>query len=301
MAKTNKISNLRRLNNKNKFIVVLYLIKRILRIEPTKNEENVYVYYNILINSNGNYLSETKSEFVSEINDNFYKCIKTRKKPKSSDLDAFNMIYSKKEYLPIVKVYFENFKIVNETSLNIIDAGSNIGLTSLFFIDYFKKATIVCIEPELENFKILEYNLKNCNDNKVFKINGAVWSTDCNIKIINDFKDKLDWSFRVEETEEDNSIKAFSINTIINTIGFDSIDILKIDVEGSEKQIFDKNSSNLDFLKITKCIAIEIHDFFDCRKQIYDVLDFYGFTYFNEGELTIAYNTNLALNKENNT
>jgi FkbM family methyltransferase len=295
MTKTNKISNLKRLNIKNKFIIVLYLIKRVLKIKPTKNEENVYVYYNILINANGFYLGETKDEFVSELKDNFYKRIKTRKKPKASDLDAFNMIYSRKEYLPIIKEYFKNFKNVNKKPLNIIDAGSNIGLTSLFFIDYFKKVNIVCIEPELENFKILEYNLKNCNDNIVYKINGAVWSRDCTIKIINDFKDKLNWSFRVEESTEASAIKAFTINSIIKNIGFDTIDILKIDVEGSEKQIFDKNNSNLEFLKITKCIAIEIHDFFDCRKQIYDVLDFYGFTYFNEGELTIAVNSNLIV------
>lgn len=293
MAQTNKISNLRRLNFKNKFIIVLYLIKRILRIKPTKNEDNVYAYYNILINANGYHLSETKDEFVSELKDNFCKHIKTRKKPQSSDLDAFNMIYSKKEYLPIIKAYFNNFTNSNEEPINIIDAGSNIGLTTLFFIDYFKKANIVSIEPELENFKILEFNLINCKN--VYKINGAVWSNDCNIKIINDFKDKLNWSFRVEETNQINSIKAFSINTITRNVGFESIDILKIDVEGSEKQIFDKNNSDLEFLKITKCIAMEIHDFFDCRKQIYDVLDLYGFTYYNEGELTIAVNQNLAI------
>lgn len=297
MAKTNKIYNLKRLNVKNKFIVLLYLVKRILRIKPTKNEENVYVYYNILINSNGYYLMETKGEFVSELKDNFYKRIKTRKKPKSSDLDAFNMIYSKKEYLPVIKAYIDNFDNLNEKALCIIDAGSNIGLTSLFFIDYFKKVNIVCIEPELENFKILDYNLKNCNDNNIYKINGAVWSNDCNIKIINDFKDKLDWSFRVEETKEAIGIRAFTLDSIIKNVGFDSIDILKIDIEGSEKQIFDKKNSNLEFLKITKCIAIEIHDFFDCRKEIYDVLDFYGFVFFNEGELTIAVNSNLLENK----
>lgn len=295
MARTNKISNLKRLNTKNKCIVLLYLIKRILRIQPTKNEENVYVYYNVLINSNGYSFSENKDEFVSELKDDYYKRIKTRKKPKSSDLDAFNMVYSKKEYLPVVKEYLKNFKSEIEKPIHIIDAGSNIGLTALFFIDYFKKVEIVCVEPELENFKILEYNLKNCNDNTIHKINGAIWNTDCHIKIVNDFKDKLNWSFRVEQTIDSNGIKAFSINSIIKNIGFETIDILKIDVEGSEKQIFDKNNSNLEFLKITKCIALEIHDFFDCRKQIYDVLDFYGFSYFNEGELTIAVNSNLLV------
>jgi FkbM family methyltransferase len=293
MVKTNKITNLKRLNFKNKCIVLSYLTKVFFRIGPSENEKNVYIYYNLLINTNGFFLSETNLEFISEIKEGFEKRIKTRKKPKSSDIDVFKMILVSKEYIPVVETYKKHFKYNSEREMNIIDAGSNIGLTSLFFLDHFKNANIVCIEPENNNFKILEYNLQNCPENKILKINGGIWKTDTFIKIVNDFKDKLDWSFRVEETKDKNGIQAYTINTIIIKVGFLQIDILKIDIEGSEKQIFDPLISDLSFLKVTKCLAIEIHDLFDCRKQIYDVLDFYNFSYFNKGELTIAINNNL--------
>jgi len=293
VAKTNKISNLKRLNLRNKCIVIQYLLKTILGIKPSENEKNVYIYYNVLLNSDGYFVDETKNEFISEIRSNFYKRIKTRKKPKSSDLDVFKMIYNAKEYLPAINAYKENFAIKEDYTLNIIDAGSNIGLTSLFFLDHFKKANIVCIEPEEENFKILEYNLSNTNNNTINKINGAIWSSNTNIKIVNDFKDQLDWAFRVEETDDLDGIKAFSINSLIKDYNFEYIDILKIDIEGSEKEIFDPKVSDLSFLKITRCIVMEIHDFFECRNDIYSILDQYGFSYFNQGELTIGVNKNL--------
>lgn len=293
MIKTNKLSNLKRLNFKNKNKVLFYLIKVILRIKPTQEELNVYVYYNNLINSNGYFFKETENAFISEFSNNFYKRIKTRKSPKSSDIDVYKMIYVSKEYLPAIKAYKENFSNGEDYLLNIIDAGSNIGLTTLFFLDYFKKANIVCIEPEMENFKVLEFNLLNNNGNIINKINGAIWSSNTNIKIVNDFGDRLDWSFRVEETDDKKCIQAFTINKIVDDYGFKFIDILKIDIEGSEKEIFNPLKSNLDFLRITKCIAIEIHDYFDCRLDIYDVLEDYGFSCFNQGELTICVNQKL--------
>ena len=71
------------------------------------------------------------------------------------------------------------------------------------------------------------------------------------------------------------------------------MDILKIDIEGSEKQIFTSPVANFNFLKSTKCIAIEIHDEFDCREEICNILTDYGFVLFNQGELTIGINQKL--------
>jgi FkbM family methyltransferase len=192
-----------------------------------------------------------------------------------------------------VHAYNDNFVKKKDNRLNIIDAGGNIGLTSLFFLENFDRPNIICVEPEIENFKSLELNIDNNSNCKVVKINGAVWSSNCKIKIINDFRDKLDWSCRVEETRDAAGIQAYSINQLIEDNNFKELDILKMDIEGSEKQVFTSPSSNLDFLKITKCIALEIHDEFDCRSDIYKVLNDFDFKLFNQGELTIGINQNL--------
>jgi hypothetical protein len=140
---------------------------------------------------------------------------------------------------------------------------------------------------------VLEYSLENIKNTKKVKINGAVWSSNFKIKIINDFRDRSNWSFRVEENDRIDAIDAYSINHLIGVNNLEILDILKIDIEESEKQVFTFSTSNLDFLKITKCIAIEIHDEFDCRAAIYKVLIEYGFVLYNEGELTIGINQKL--------
>jgi FkbM family methyltransferase len=291
VIKTNKISNLKRLDFKNIIIVILYFVKKIFKLKTSFEEESCYEYYNILIKNNGYLKEETNEYYISVFKNLQLKKIKTRKRP-SSDIDVFKQVYGWNSYYEVIKLYKENFKFQNEIPLNIIDAGSNIGLTSLYFADYFINQNIIAIEPETENFKVLDFNLSNKN---CIKINGAIWKNNSKIKIVKDFRDKLDWSFRVEETIDKNAIDAFSINQLVLDYKFQTIDILKIDVEGSEKEIFTSENSNLDFLKITKCIAIEIHDEFNCRKEIYKVLTYFGFSFFESGETTIGVNKNLIL------
>ena len=155
MEKTDKIFNLKRLNLKNIVIVGSYLFKKFFRLKPSQTQVNVYQYYNFLINSNGYWVNETKSEIVSEFRNNFIKRVKLRKKP-SSDFDVFQQVFSGFEYLKVVEEYKINFSTYKNQKIDIIDAGSNIGLTSLFFNDNFHEPNIVCIEPEKENFKILK-------------------------------------------------------------------------------------------------------------------------------------------------
>ena len=134
MAKTNKILNLKRLNFKNKCNVCFYLLKKILKIQPSSEELLCYRFYNELIQINGFIKFESKEFYILELKNSFNKTVKIRKRP-SSDIDVFQQIYILGEYAPVVKIYKENFK--NNNKLNIIDAGGNIGLTSLFFFRKF--------------------------------------------------------------------------------------------------------------------------------------------------------------------
>lgn len=290
MIKTNKFSNLKRLNLKGIYIVLLYLIKIILKIKPSIKELEFYIFYNELIRLNGYIIFDTNDLYIIDFRNKFNKTIKLRKRP-SSDMKVFEQIYKFEEYYPVLKKYNENFINDEDYHINIIDAGANIGLASLFFLEHFYKPNIICVEPEQKNFNILDFNL-NSKLHNVIKVNGAIWNCNSKIKIVKDFRDKLDWSFRAEETIVDG-IQAFSINQLVKDNNFKIIDILKIDIEGSEKQIFNPAISNLNFLNITKCIALEIHDEFHCREDIYKILLDYGFSIINIGESTIGINNNL--------
>jgi FkbM family methyltransferase len=190
-----------------------------------------------------------------------------------------------------VETFQKNFP--NEQKLNILDAGSNIGLTSVFLNHYFPNSNFITIEPDDSNFENVSYNLEANGIKKAIQIKGGLWSKNTNLKIVNDFRDQNDWSFRVEETSEETDLKAFSINYLLDKYNFNYIDILKMDIEGSEKEVLVSANTDTSYLSKTKCVAIEIHDEFNCRQDIYNLLEKYNFEFFNSGELTIGINLNL--------
>ena len=284
-----KLFQLHRLNFDNKILVLKYLFKRIFKIATSERERIINDYYYHLITNKGILKVEEVDAFIS-FYPKYNATIKTRKRP-SSDLDVFSQVFKDLEYQPVVatfKNYFPNHK-----EINIIDAGSNIGLTSLYFSRFFDNANYICIEPDDSNFESMRYNLEKNKVQNVIKVKGGLWSKNTFLNIVRDFRDKNDWAIRVEETSDNTNLEAFSIDYLIKKHHFEVIDILKIDIEGSEKEVITGNFANLSYLSIAKCVAIEIHDEFNCRQAIYKILEDHNFTYFDDKELTIGVNQNL--------
>ncbi len=211
----------------------------------------------------------------------------------SSDLQVFQQVFLNREYDPVV-----NIAIDNDIKINfIVDAGANIGLTALKFSHSFPNAQMVCLEPDPQNHHVLEKNLRDGNQHQNCHIwQKALWSSEQSLELINDFRDRREWSRRVDLPTENTSnhiVQSTSLNSIIAKFNLSEISILKIDIEGAESEIFSKNRSH-DFLSIVKIIAIEIHDEVANRKDIYEILRSYNFFIFSSGELTIGVNNTLC-------
>ncbi len=289
MNKILQLLQLHRLNFSNQASVLNYFLKRGLHLKTKPSERYVYDYYLHLIGADGFLMNESATNYVSRYK-NPNLTLKIRKKP-SSDLSVYNQVNKHLEYKPVVDVYKQNFKTHSE--LNIIDAGSNIGLTSVYLSQHFPNSRFIAIEPDDSNFDMVSFNLEANGIKNAVKIKGGLWSKNTNLKIVNDFRDKKDWSIRVEETDDEGDLKAYSVNSLMSQYQLKNIDILKIDIEGSEKEVFTGTDADVSFLAKTKCIAIEIHDEFDCRSEINAILTQYNFTFFDSGELTIGINQNL--------
>lgn len=165
---------------------------------------------------------------------------------KATDLSVFmDVIYGSAYDFP--------FKFLPST---IIDCGANIGLTSVFFKNKFPSAKVIAIEPEKRNFEILSKNLQCYPD--VVLCNNAVWSRTTKLKI--EDTGKGNWAFVVKEinSSETGTVEAISLKDVMEQNHLTTIDILKIDIEGSEKELFE---SDFDYwLSRTRVIMIELHD-----------------------------------------
>ena len=284
-----KVTQLYRLNFSNRLAILSYLLKRVFHLKTTIKEQIINDYYYHLIKSDGILKVEKTESFIS-FYPKYNETIQTRKRP-SSDLNVFDQVFNDAEYKPVVTTFQKYFP--NHQTINIIDAGSNIGLTSLYFSRFFSNAKFICIEPDDSNFEAMRYNLETNKLQNVIKIKGGLWSSATFLKMVRDFGDKKDWAIRVEETTEKTGLEAFSMQQLILENQLETIDILKIDIEGSEKEVLTGFKADVSFLSITKCVAIEIHDEFNCREAIYKVLEDNNFTYFNSVDLTIGINQNL--------
>jgi FkbM family methyltransferase len=199
-----------------------------------------------------------------------------------SDIETFNQIFLYKEY---------EITLGSEPK-NVIDAGANIGLAAIFFNSKYPKAKIVSIEPEKNNFELLKKNTNSYLN--ITCLNYALSNTtDEEISVVD--KGFGDWGFLTEKQQDNNSInvrnkiKTISINDIVKTNNWTEIDLIKIDIEGYEKEVF---QSNFEWLKITKVLIIELHDRMvsGSSRPFFRAIGQFNFNYEHKGENLIFTN-----------
>lgn len=119
-------------------------------------------------------------------------------------------------------------------------------------------------------------------------LEGGIWNKNANLSLNRDFRDGKEWSINLTENVK-GEIKGYSLSGLLETYN-QPVDILKIDIEGGEKALFEDQDYSTSFLRKVKIIAIEIHDEFDCREMIYGALKKSNFIYYESGETTIGIN-----------
>jgi FkbM family methyltransferase len=264
---------------------------------------NFYEYSHIILNYllyNIQLLVNKEIVKNKELNDGFIKAgftvkrfkktffiendkIKVLARKGSSDANVFQQIFIEDEYAPVIKTCKElNYQIDI-----ILDCGSNIGLSSIYFKMHFPNTKICAIEPFEPNVKMLNENFL-LNKIEATVINGAIWNKECYLGISREFRGGKEWAITMTDEAESCNIKSYTINQIAEQMKFNTIDLLKIDIEGGESYIFNESISDVSFLNKVKIIVMEIHDEFNCRENINYVLKKYGFDLSVSGELTIG-------------
>lgn len=205
-------------------------------------------------------------------------------RPNTKDDYSFKEIFFDKDY----DIEFPEF---DKNEIVIIDGGANIGFASAYFTNKFPASQILALEPESENYTWLQKNTKNYEN--ITTIKGGLWNKDSFLHV----KDE-GWGIRgfmVEEVEQEtkDTIRGCSIKTLMEKYNIESIDIFKIDIEGSEKELFEKNYEF--WLPKTKCIIIETHDRMKegCSKAVFNTIEKYDFDKFESGENVILINKQL--------
>ncbi len=194
----------------------------------------------------------------------------------SSDFVVFEQIFIKEEYQFVTQQHFD--------SPWIVDAGANIGCTTVYFKTIYPLAKILAVEADPDNYSVLQENLMLNNLQDVQCVAVALWFENGTVTISRNFKDGRDWSAHVDAHGQ-TAVTSRTLGTLLESYSINSIDILKMDIEGSERPIFMKDETiNASLAKI-KCMAIEVHTE---DNLIEERLKQLGFQIFTKGETLFA-------------
>lgn len=167
-----------------------------------------------------------------------------------TDMQVFKKIFLDHEYrLPF-----------QASPMAIMDLGANTGLASLYFRAQFPEAQIVAVEPEEGNFAMMQRHLGGLPG--VMMVRAAVWSHDGEIFLADPGIGS--WGMRVEDQLQNVSgpcsgclVPAVSMPTLLRHFPGGRVDLLKVDVEGAEKEIFESSAA---WIHDIDAIVIELHD-----------------------------------------
>jgi FkbM family methyltransferase len=159
-------------------------------------------------------------------------------------------VYRDKVYAPYVE---------GRKDLVILDIGANIGVTSYYFSRYAKK--VIALEPALEHFAVLVEMLRFNKTKNVVPINKALYMEEKELPLFHKEKNKTMYSLHgaISDGSPPEVVKCITIDKLMKENKIGEVDLMKLDIEGSENEVL----SHPTFKKVApkiKTIIVERHE-----------------------------------------
>jgi FkbM family methyltransferase len=203
-------------------------------------------------------------------------------RPGTSDLQAIKQMLFQQFYQTIAQCDEPQF---------ILDCGGNVGAATIYFLSKYPNTHVTVVEPDPANFTVCKQNLDQyIRKGQVTCLQSAIWHRQTGLKLVNGGLGR-EWEVEVREcvSGEIPDLEAIDIGTILTRSGYDTIDILKIDIEGAERKILSFDSRFERWLDRTQHMAIELHGD-DCRQIFLDAMSAYDYELSELGDVTICNN-----------
>ena len=206
---------------------------------------------------------------------------KIRVRANDSDLVMFEQVFVGRDY---------DFDLGFQPA-TIIDAGANVGYASLFFHQRYPDARIIAVEPDSSNFDTLVQNTRGIA--QVRAVRGGLWSRRQPLTIADPSAPKCMISLKPAETPGTGDIEGYGVPDLMAMAGAERIDILKIDIEGGELELFSEDTAG--WIAKVRVIMIELHDRVrpGCAAAFYAAIRRMRFTQLQKGDIVVIINEDL--------
>jgi FkbM family methyltransferase len=155
----------------------------------------------------------------------------------------------------------------------IVDAGANIGVTALWLLASYPDATLFAFEPEPENFRLLRANT-NALDR--VRIEHLALGASKSIATLHVASHGALHSIKAADAGETGTVpvECVRLADYMDDQRIDRIDLLKMDVEGSELDLLLGLGDRLDAVQV---IVGEFHETLVDESRFYGLLEAHGF------------------------
>ena len=152
----------------------------------------------------------------------------------------------------------------------IIDAGANIGLSAVYFANQFPLAKIVALEPEASNYRMLCENVVPYP--QVIPIRAALWRENMDLFLFDSGHGNHGFQVGANDARDlgrIGSVPGLTIDAILREAGEAQVDLLKVDIEGAEREVMEGSGEWIDKVGV---FMIELHDEIKsgCSKAFHD-------------------------------
>ena len=175
-------------------------------------------------------------------------------RPSTSDVHVLRMLLQGNEYGFLHELDWQPEAI--------LDAGANTGIAASLFATLFPGATIVAVEPDPSNFRVLQLNVARFDN--VHTVQAGLWNKVVGLKVVRDCPDPDAWwcgawTYAVKEVPAaDADVAAVTIDQLLETHSLPAFEYVKIDIEGSERVVLSDRSA-AGWLARCKLASIEVH------------------------------------------
>ena len=176
-------------------------------------------------------------------------------RPIKSDLEVITSVHEGE--FNELKTYLG---VTNESDL-IIDVGGHIGMSAVYFAKTYPLATVVVIEPDFENFKLLKLNVAPYSN--VVPLLGALVPQSKSGTLVSLFdRGTGPWGYSIVDPPVTNCrpcglVPSLSLSSILKQFPMKRLAFIKFDIEGGEKQVLEGDQNVLAEVEV---VVAELHD-----------------------------------------
>jgi FkbM family methyltransferase len=209
------------------------------------------------------------------------------KRRRKGVLRLFNYTLTYFDYLTALSLFEEIF--VNQDyffrsdtdSPVIIDCGSNIGMSVLFFKHAYPQCSIIAFEPDKVTFEVLKDNIARNHFQNVIVFNKALYSSDGTLNFYSDPGEAGSLMMSLNPQRISGKSQLVETERLSKYIE-SNVDLLKLDVEGAEGAVV-KEIAQSGKLKFVRQMVVEYHhhleDTQDSLSSLLGLLEANGFGY----------------------